>query len=432
MLIPGSINEDDPEQTMSGMIDVRLDPQGRLTYFEEMPPQKEDSTGQTFPPPDWKALFAASGLDMSKFQPAAPIWTSLAASDLRQAWTGEWPGYKSRPLRVEAAAWHGSPVFFSLIGPWTPAARMPSSEISGASRVANEILAAIVLFIPTVAAAFLARFNFVRGKGDRRGAMLLAIVVFALHMALWVFQTHFSSAANFIYLLVLAIGTALFWGGAVWMLYLALEPYVRRYWPQAIVSWVRVLAGRWRDPLVGRDVLYGAVLGTIFCDLYGIRYHLEGRFGAAPSRLGVEYFGNARMAIATWLQHIPSSISSTLLLFLLLFLFRVMLRKSWLAAVAFVLLFTALKSLGSSYPALEWPIEAILYSAFAFGALRFGLVTLAAALYTANLGLNIPVTLNTSEWYFTGSVLALASIAALAIWGFYIALAGQVPWKTAD
>jgi predicted Ser/Thr protein kinase len=431
MLIPGDIDEDDPPRTKSGMIDVRLDPQGRLTYFEEMPPEKEDPAGQISPPPDWHALFAAAGLDMSKFKPATPAWASLAASDLRQAWTGEWPGYKSRPLRVEAAAWHNRPVFFSLIAPWTRAARMASSEPGGASQVVSQILVAIVLLVPTIAAAFLARWNFVRGKGDRRGAMLLAIVVFTLHMALWVFQAHFSSAGNFVYLLILAISTALFWGGAVWMLYLALEPYVRRYWPQAIVSWTRVLAGRWRDPLVGRDVLYGVVLGTIFCDLYGIRYHLEGRFGAPPSRLGLEYFGNARTAIATWLQHIPSSISSTLLLFLLLFIFRVLLRKSWLAAVAFVLLFTALKSLGSSYPALEWPIEAILYVTFAVGALRFGLVTLAAALYTANVALNIPVTLNSSAWYFTDATLALASIAALAIWGFYIALAGQVPWTEA-
>jgi hypothetical protein len=51
-------------------------------------------------------------------------------------------------------------------------------------------------------------------------------------------------------------------------------------------------------------------------------------------------------------------------------------------------------------------------------------------LYTADLALNIPVTLNPSAWYFTNATLALATIAALAIWGFYTALAGQAPWKT--
>jgi hypothetical protein len=253
--------------------------------------------------------------------------------------------------------------------------------------------------------------------------------MFSLHILLWAFQAHFSSAGNFAFLLVLAIAGALFWGGAVWVLYLALEPYVRRYWPQAIISWTRVFAGRWRDPLVGRDVLYGVILGTLFCDIYGIRYHLEGRLGAPPARLGLDYLGSAHSAISAWLEHIPGSISSVLLMFLLLFLFRVLLRKSWLAAIAFILLFTALKSVSSDYPALEWPIQVTLYTALAVGALRFGLVTLAVALYTADLALNIPVTLNPSAWYFTSATLALATIAALAIWGFYTALAGQVPWN---
>ena len=146
----------------------------------------------------------------------------------------------------------------------------------------------------------MARWNFVHGKGDRRGAMRLAVLIFSLHMALWVFQAHISSAGNFVYLLFLAISTALLWGGAVWVLYLALEPYVRRYWPQAIISWTRVLAGRWRDPLVGRDVLYGAVLGILFCDLYGLRYHLEARLGAPPVSCNTDYLGSVRLAIGAW------------------------------------------------------------------------------------------------------------------------------------
>jgi serine/threonine-protein kinase len=429
MFVPGDIHEDDPKPTMSGMIDVQLDPEGRLTYLEAIPPEKEEPPAQT-PPPNWNALFAAADLDMSKFKPATPIWASLAASDVRQAWTGEWPGYNHRPLRVEAAAWHGRPVFFSLIGPWTRAARMPSSEPGGAGDLVTRILTVCILFVPISAAAFLARWNFVRGKGDRTGALRLAIVMFSLYMVLWAFQAHFPSIGNFVYLMVLAIGVALFWGAVVWVLYLALEPYVRRYWPQAIISWTRVLAGRWRDPLVGRDVLYGAVLGILFTDLFVFAYHLAARLGAPPASLDTNYLGSARIAISAWLEHIPNSISSTLLLFLILFLFRVLLRKSWLAAIGFILLFTALKSVSSDYPAVSWPIEAILYTLLAVGALRFGLVTLVVALYTADLALNIPVTLNPSAWYFTGATLALVTIAALALWGFYTALAGQVPWKT--
>src|SRR5580700_8145546 len=387
MLIPGGIQEDDPKPTMSGMIDVQLDPQGRLTYFEALPPERENPPGKT-PPPDWSPLFAAAGLDMSKFQPEAPMWAPLAASDVRQAWTGQWPGYNQRPLHVEAGAWHGRPVYFALTGPWNRSARMPSSAPGGAGDLAARILLVIAILLPIVAAVFLARWNFVHGKGDRRGAMRIAVLIFSLHMALWLFQAHFSSAGNFIYLLFVAVSTGLLWGSTVWVLYLAIEPYVRRYWPQAIISWTRVLSGRWRDPLVGRDVLYGAVLGVLFCDLYGVRYHLEATLGAPPASLSTDYLVNARSAIAAWLWHVPSSISSTLLMFLLLFLFRVLLRKSWLAAAGFVLLFTALKSVSSNYPAVEWPIEAILYTALAAGALRFGLVTLviARSCYDCSLG----------------------------------------------
>ena len=68
-------------------------------------------------PYDWKQLFDVAGLDMTQFHPAQPQWTSLGTSDQRAAWTGVWPG-TSEPLRVEAAAFHGKPVFFQLISEW--------------------------------------------------------------------------------------------------------------------------------------------------------------------------------------------------------------------------------------------------------------------------------------------------------------------------
>ena len=433
MFIPGTILEDDPKPTRSGMIQVELDPQGRLTYFEALPPEREDPPATNPPgtnsPADWNVLFAASGLDMAKFQTSPPMWAPLAASDQRQAWTGEWPGYNHRPLHVEAGSWHGRPVFFSLTGPWQRSTRMSSSKPEGTGALIERILIFIVLLAPIFAAVFLARWNWVHGKGDRRGAMLLSTLIFSLHLLLWAFQAHLASLLYSLYLLALAISTGLFLGGMVWVLYLALEPYVRRYWPQAIISWTRLLAGRWRDPLVGRDVLYGVVLGVFFCDVYGVYFYLTGRLGAPPAILGVGYLGSTRIAIAAWLQHIPESILSTLLVFLVLFLLRVLLRKGWLGAVAFVLLFAALKSVSSDYPGVSWPIQAILYAALGAGALRYGLVMLTVALYTADLALNIPATLNPSAWYFSTATVVLATIAALAIWGFYTALAGQTPWK---
>src|SRR5207237_9972644 len=47
----------------------------------------------------------------------------------------------------------------------------------------------------------------------------------------------------------------------LWLVYMALEPYVRRYSPDMLMSWNRLLSGRFRDPRVGRDILVGIAAG---------------------------------------------------------------------------------------------------------------------------------------------------------------------------
>ena len=58
-----------------------------------------------------------------------------------------------------------------------------------------------------------------------------------------------------------ALAHAMLHGVTVWVLYMAIEPYVRRVWPRMLVSWTRLLSGRLRDPLLGRDVLIGLLVG---------------------------------------------------------------------------------------------------------------------------------------------------------------------------
>jgi serine/threonine-protein kinase len=61
---------------------------------------------------------------------------------------------------------------------------------------------------------------------------------------------------------VAAAGDWLVAAAILFLVYLALEPAVRARWPHSIVTWNRVLAGRWRDPQVASDVLIGAAVGT--------------------------------------------------------------------------------------------------------------------------------------------------------------------------
>ena len=57
----------------------------------------------------------------------------------------------------------------------------------------------------------------------------------------------------------------------LWLLYLAIEPYIRRHLPNTLVTWARVLSGKFRDPLVASDLLLGTVFGIASANLYATR-----------------------------------------------------------------------------------------------------------------------------------------------------------------
>jgi serine/threonine protein kinase len=426
LLNPGIVTRDDPPTTLSGMINLELDPQGRLTYFEAIPPQKYGAGSQAggF---DWNILFAAAGLDAGQFQKAEPMWNSLASSDTRMAWTGTWPG-TTRPLRVEAASWHGKPVFFSLVGDWTKPDRMKSPEDSTGKKVQQVV--EILMFLSLLLGAVLwARRNYRQGRGDREGAFRLASVMFALEILLWLCRGHLVPGIATVGVFILAASTALFVSGTTWMLYLALEPWVRRRWPQTIISWSRLMSGQFRDPLVGRDILFGVMLGTVWILIFQIRSIPLMHMGAAPGIAQTEYLAGGREALGAWLMQIPASILGTLQFFFLLLGLKVLLRKDWLAVIAFVALFALLQGLTSSYAAVELPAWILIYAIAALIVYRFGLIPLACAIFTINMLLNVPFTSDFSAWYMPTSAFALLSVVALAGWGFYHSLGGEPLWR---
>jgi hypothetical protein len=87
-------------------------------------------------------------------------------------------------------------------------------------------------------------------------------VVFALLISQWLLAGHMVADAGELDLIVESVGRSFFWALLFGLMYLALEPYVRRRWPDGLISWNRLLAGRFRDPLVGRVLLVGAVTGA--------------------------------------------------------------------------------------------------------------------------------------------------------------------------
>ena len=429
-LTPGGLTFDEPPPTLSGMINTWFDAEGRLQWLEAIPPQVQSPTSPAkgaASTVDWSALFAAAEIDPATLHPVAPAWNSLAAADVREAWDGTWPA-SGRPLHVEAAAWHGKPVFFSLIGPWTKPDRMPAEDKDSKARAAN-IFALTLVIVVALGGVWFAVRNIARGRGDRKGAWRVACVVFTVEIAAFLVHAHFVPVIDMLLPVVLAISTALFASGAMWVLYIALEPYVRRTWPQTIISWTRLMEGRLRDPLVGRDVLFGVLLGMAWVLVYELGVLSNIRHGAPFALPSSPFLRGMREVAAMWLSIVVnSSVGSSLFFFTLVFL-RVLLRNSWLAAGAFVLLHVVPRIFVSDYVVSDTIVWLTIYIIAAIALVRFGLIVLGVCCFTTNVLANVPYTLDFSNWYAASSLIIVLFYVALGAWGFYLSLAGKPLWR---
>jgi hypothetical protein len=416
LLIPGVVQRDDPPPIESGMIHVELDQDGHLTFFEAIPPQRQD-TAIPAAPIDWAPLFTLAGVDKATLQPAEPLWNWLAASDTRAAWTGTWPG-SGRPLRIEAAGLGGRPVAFMMAGPWRKPWRMAESSPQ------RQNATVLVLFALTIAifgaAGVLARRNLRQRRGDWRGATRLAASVSILLMALWACQVHLVAALGLLAMFLIAVVTSVAYGVLLWTMYVALEPFVRRHWPQVLVSSTNVLTGRVRDPVVGRDVLFGAALGVTWAlilrsvDLWTDRNALAGFPGA------LELLEGLRRTSGLVIEEVPYAIRNVLFYFFLLFLLRVLLRNQWAAVVAFGGFFALLSALGSDEgPWIGALVGFLYFGTGAFAVLRWGLVSYAVGVFVTEMLINLPATLDTSAWYFGNMMLLVAITVGLTAWALY-------------
>jgi hypothetical protein len=229
--------------------------------------------------------------------------------------------------------------------------------------------------------------------------------------------------------LLVAIGNALLSAAWVWTVYLAMEPYVRRHWPQAIISWSRLLAGRLRDPLLGRDLLTGVILGLAWCVIVELSLLAVARLGAAPILGRTEYLRGGRHILGAWLGQAVSSVQATLLFFFVLFLFRVLLRRPWLAATAFVAVFATARVLENEFAAVQIPTSIAIFAIVGFAVVRFGLVALAAGLFTVDLIISAPMPASFGSWYVAATAFVFLSILGFALWGFYTSLGGRQLWR---
>jgi len=211
-------------------------------------------------------------------------------------------------------------------------------------------------------------------------------------------------------------------------MYTAFEPLVRRRWPRVLISWTRLLAGRPRDALVGRDVLIGATAGVAVVVVRVIEFAICRMLGVAlplPFTSTLDGLGSWQQFASLFLFGLSEALTTAMGWVLLLLVLRIVARRDSIAAIAATVLVLPITTLpGSPLPLalIAGGVIAALGIAVLF---RLGLLAAIVAIFVANTLARLPITLDASQWYILRSSVVLLCIAALILYGFHTSLAGR-------
>jgi hypothetical protein len=436
LLVPqrsqSQVTTNDPPLAVSGMTLMLVDTFGRVIEFQAVPPQIATDDGPA-PPTRWETLFDAAGLDIGSFTPVAAQWSPRDFADTRAAWEGPLTGLPEYRVRVEAASYRGRPTSLFVLGPWARPTRMAPLARTMSQTVLNAFVSLIVVGF-VIAAVLIARSNLLAGRADRRGAARLAIFVMIGYAIAWVCSAHHVPDVQLeLNGFTAFYGKVLMSAGVLWVIYLAVEPYVRRFWPDGILGWTRLMSGYVRDPRVGRDVLIGCVSAILLSLNDAISYVLPPLVGRAPAiplfQSRVSTLAGTAALSTTLFDLIVSGIFAAMFIVLGYVLLRLALRRvAWAIAAAVVLfaLVQAPQVLSSTGPVwMAIAKQAVVIAFVTTMVVRYGLLVSAVAAAVGNILEEIPMTVSLGHWTATTSNLAIAVVLAIVLFGFYASRAGQ-------
>jgi hypothetical protein len=334
------------------------------------------------------------------------------------------------PVRIVAASYKGRPVIFEIKGPWNdrPAGKDVQDWVT--QRFTPAVWFGIILVL-VMFGLYLSRRNIRMKRSDARGAFRISVFAFlalASSSALWTHHAY-NSFGDFMWWIRSGAAFFLFDAMFIWIAYMAMEPFMRRSWAKLLISWSRLISGRFRDPLVGRDILVGAIIGA----MAAIPMFL---FKAFPGWMFLPGAWSAHIELNSLLGF-PQQLGTALYIlgltafygvgWMIAMVFcRVLFRKTWLVAVVFTFFGTVTYLVGSSGNLSGQILFGLVFSGAIAGILLYlGFLPAAISFFILNILVRMPLGLNTAGWSARGAVFTLIIVAAIALYGFYTSLGGR-------
>jgi hypothetical protein len=302
-------------------------------------------------------------------------------------------------------------VYFQVTGDWQRHSAPPTEQ-----RLIPGLIALGIAIL--VGACMLARRNLSHGRIDRRGAARIAAAMFVGWMCAWALTADHASLLREPLLLVRALSFGTFLAALYGAVYLAVEPYVRRYWPDALVPVTRLISGHIRDPLVASNVMVGILLTQLWALcvfpvlLLWPRKESESMVWTLEALRSVYSFcGILILAVG-----IGASVAG--LLFFVLLLVRIGTRRGWIADLLLILL------IGSFVFPLGpvFGISACILTGAALWTLRkLGLLAFLASGATMGVGTVFsPFWHSPGSWYADRALILPVLVTAAASWALWV------------
>lgn len=421
----GMVNMSDPPFETSGMVEVMFDSNGRLEFVRAVPNQLE--TGGAAQEPNWQTLFQSAGLRFDNFKPANPKWLPPEPFDEQHGWDGTFEG-DSTPVHVVGASYRGKVVYFDVLRPWDVKPQWTHVNYRMGTQTIALFTYLVGGFIMFLLAAMFARKNLKLGRGDRKGAFSLAFFYLVIITAGRVLTRHhvadLSAEAS---VLITLVEVSLLPAALLWIYYVALEPYVRRRWPEYLISWTRLLGGQLRDPMVGRDLMVGSLFGILLAlcaevvNAWPAWFHLAGQTPISGDKLSMyaapQYAGYLVL-------NIVGGIFAGLNLLFALFVIRSRIKNYWIG-MTFLTFLVTLTGLGNENVIAETTAAVITAVLVVTVIARFGLLAAIVAYTCDNILVDFPIGSDIGHWYFYRGLIPVLLVVTLALYGFRFSMGSR-------
>ena len=349
-----------------------------------------------------------------------------------------WP---ESPADEQSAVAEATPDTAATSGPRNDAAPGPArvAPDSAAARIVAGIAQIIVLGTITLVAGIMAYRNYRLGRCDLRRATRLGLAIFALSFLAVMLNVDVApltmrALIGPFPIYSIGLGSAL----VLMACYIAAEPLARSRWPTSLVSWNRLFGGNFSDPMIGRDVLIGLLVGAVMTLIAALAQFAApvaasviGPDVGLPTANSVQFafegtttmLAQCTSRIAIGLINAPAVALLVLIVMVLLGFLRI--KSRWPAIVVVILLILAQTFVVPNVG----PLDRI---GFAFGAAlllitldRFGLLATATTFASATIYDYFLNAAPYNEWWATAALLPGVLIAAALLYAFRTSTAGK-------